>query len=110
MSRSPSDLLQGSVEMLVLRALAWQPMHGYAIARWIGQRTDDVLAVETAALYQALHRLERRRLVSASWGLSENNRRAKYYELTQAGRDTLRSEAATWRQFASAVSRVLDPA
>lgn len=110
MSRSPSDLLQGSVDMLVLRALAWQPMHGYAIARWIGQRTDDVLTVETAALYQALHRLERRRLVQSSWGLSENNRRAKYYELTDAGRATLRAEADAWRRYAHAVAQVLDPA
>lgn len=110
MGRSPSDLLQGSVEMLVLRALAWQSMHGYAIARWISERTGEVLAVETAALYQALHRLERRRLVSSSWGLSENNRRARYYELTASGREALRVEADTWRQYASAVSRVLDPA
>ncbi|HLV25410.1 MAG TPA: PadR family transcriptional regulator [Gemmatimonadales bacterium] len=110
MKRSPSDLLQGSVEMLILRALAWQTMHGYAIARWIASRTDDVLSVETAALYQALHRLERRGLVAASWGVSENNRRAKYYELTQAGRHALRAESETWRLYASAVARVLDPA
>jgi DNA-binding PadR family transcriptional regulator len=84
-------------------------MHGYALSSWIGRRSDGVLAVEGAALYQALHRLERRKLVTASWGLSENNRRARYYELSAAGRAELRAESAAWRSYAQAVTRVLQP-
>ncbi len=110
MSRTPSELLQGTVDVLILRTVAWEPMHGYAISRWIDARTDGVLAVDGAALYQALHRLERRKLIAASWGLSENNRKAKYYTLTSAGRTQLRSESAVWNSYAAAVSKVLDPA
>jgi len=80
------------------------------VSRWIRQRTDDVLAVEDAALYQALHRLERRAWIESEWGLSENNRRAKYYQLTTEGRRQLRSEAATWRRYAEAVFKVLETA
>ena len=90
------DLLQGTVDVLILRTLAWQPMHGYAISRWIRERSDGILAIEGAALYQALHRLERRRWVSPSWGVSDNNRRAKFYQLTAEGRRQLRAETATW--------------
>jgi len=104
------DILQGTVDVLILRALAWEPMHGYAISRWIRDRSSEALAVEGAALYQALHRLERRKLVSASWGASENNRRAKFYELTAEGKRQLRDETQAWRAYSSAVSRVLDPA
>lgn len=104
------DLLQGTVDVLILRALAGAPMHGYGISRWIRDRSTDVLALEGAALYQGLHRLERQKLVSASWGVSENNRRAKFYALTSEGRKRLRTETATWREYASAVTRVLDPA
>ena len=104
------DLLQGTVDVLILRTLAWQPMHGYAISRWIRERSDGILAIEGAALYQALHRLEERRLVSASWGTSENNRKAKYYTLTSAGRARLRTESAVWRTYADAVAKVLKPA
>jgi PadR family transcriptional regulator len=109
-ARSPSELLQGTVDILILRTLAWEPMHGYSIARWLNARSDGVLAVEGAALYQALHRLERAKWVSASWGLSENNRKAKYYTLTAAGRAQLRAETAVWRNYAEAVSKVLSPA
>jgi transcriptional regulator len=105
-----ADLLQGTVDVLILRALAWQPMHGYAISRWLRDRSSDVLTVEGAALYQALHRLERRDWVVASWGVSENGRRAKYYELTADGRRQLRAESSAWRTYADAVTRVLDPA
>ena len=110
MARSPSELLQGTVDVLVLRSLAWQPMHGYGISRWILDRSRDVLSIEGAALYQALHRLERQKLVAAEWGTSENNRKAKFYSLTPAGRTRLRAESATWRSYADAVTRVLSPA
>ena len=102
------DLLQGTLDVLILKTLSWEPMHGYAISRWIRQRTDDVLTVEDAALYQALHRLERKGLIESEWGLSENNRRAKYYHLTPAGRRQLKAELAAWRTYAHAVFRVLD--
>jgi len=109
-AREPLDLLQGTLDVLILKTLSWQPMHGYGVSRWIRQRTDDVLAVEDAALYQALHRLERRGWVEAEWGLSENNRRAKYYQLTAEGRKQFRAEAATWRRYAEAVFKVLETA
>jgi len=108
--RTPSELLQGTVDILVLRALAGEAMHGYAISRWLDARTDGVLIVDGAALYQALHRLEHQRLVAASWGVSENNRKAKYYSLTAAGRRHLRAESDVWRRYAAAVTRVLRPA
>ena len=107
MPRTPPELLQGTVDILILRAVAWKPMHGYTISQWIGERSRDVLAIEGAALYQALHRLERRKFVSSYWGASENNRKAKYYELTPRGRAELRAEADTWRSYADAVTRVL---
>ena len=109
MPRTPPEILQGTVDILILRTLAWQSMHGYAISRWIASRTDGVLTVDGAALYQALHRLENRKLVSASWGLSENNRKAKYYTITAAGRARLKSEAAVWNRYADAVAKVLNP-
>jgi PadR family transcriptional regulator len=108
--RSPAELLQGTVDILILRALAWEPMHGYAISRWLAARSDGVLAVEGAALYQALHRIERQKWVSSSWGVSENNRKAKYYTLVVAGRAQLHAESAVWRNYAAAVSKVLSPA
>jgi transcriptional regulator len=108
--RTPPELLQGTVDVLVLRALTRHAMHGYAISRWIRERSDDVLAIEGAALYQALHRLERHKLVDAEWGTSENNRKAKFYALTAAGRARLRAESATWHTYAQAVTRVLSPA
>ena len=104
------DLLQGTVDVLILRTLSWQPMHGYAISRWIRDRSEGVLAIEGAALYQALHRLERKRWVAPSWGVSDNNRRAKFYQLTTEGRRQLRAETTTWRTYADAVTRVLSPA
>ena len=110
MARTPSELLQGTVDILILRALAWEPMHGYAISSWLADRSDGVLAVDGAALYQALHRIEHRRWVSASWGLSENNRKAKFYTLTAAGRAQLRRESAVWHAYAHAVTKVLRPA
>jgi PadR family transcriptional regulator, regulatory protein PadR len=110
MPATPSDLLHGTVDILVLQALAWGPMHGYSVASWVRERTGGDLELEDAPLYKALHRLEKQGFVSAEWGLSENNRRARYYQLTAAGSKQLRAETATWRRYAAAVARVLDPA
>ena len=110
MTRAALGLLQGTVDVLILKTLSWQPMHGYAVSRWIRDRTDGVLGVEDAALYQALHRLERHGWIESAWGLSENNRRARYYQLTPAGRRQLRAETATWREYAAAVFKVLETA
>jgi transcriptional regulator len=108
MTRQPLDLMQGTVDVLILKALSWQPQHGFAISRWIRERTRGLLQLEDAALYQALHRLERKGWLTSEWGPSENNRRAKYYQLTGAGRRQLRVESSTWRDYAAAVFRVLD--
>ena len=105
----PLDLLQGTLDVLVLRTLTWGSMHGYAVSRAIRQRTDGVIDIEDAPLYKALHRLEHAGFIAAEWGLSENNRKARYYELTAAGRRHLRAEEAVWRQYAAAVSKVLEP-
>jgi transcriptional regulator len=109
-SDEPLGLLQGTLDLLVLRTLAWQPMHGYAVSRWIRERSAAALLVEDAALYQALHRLERRGHVASEWGLSESNRRAKYYQLTPAGRTALGREVTNWQRYAAAVAAVLDGA
>src|SRR5690349_3928496 len=100
-------LLQGTLDLLVLRTLAWGPRHGYAIARWIRETSDEALAVVARALYLALHRLEERGLVESDWGLSENNRRAKYYQLTRAGHRQLRHRSDHWERYAAAVFKVL---
>ena len=110
MAREPLELLQGTLDVLILKTLSWGPMHGYAVSRWIRQRTDEVLAVEDAALYQALHRLERKGWIEAEWGASEKNRRAKFYQLTAVGRRQLRAEADSWRRYAQAVFKVLETA
>ena len=107
MTASPVDLLQGTLDVLVLKALSWGPMHGYGVARWLQQTTNDVLSIEEGSLYPALHRMERRGWIVSDWGLSENNRRAKYYKLTTEGRRQLRSESSTWSVFSEAVSKVL---
>lgn len=109
MGRAPPELLQGTVDVLILRTLAWSPMHGYGISRWIAERSGGALAIDGAALYQGLHRLERQKLVDAEWGASEHNRRAKFYSLTTAGRRRLRTETATWHSYAVAVASVLAP-
>lgn len=101
------DLLQGTLDMLVLKALSWGSMHGYEVTRWLEERSGDALRIEEGSLYPALHRLARRGLVKAEWGVSENNRRAKYYTLTADGRRQLRAEAMSWEQFAAVVGRVL---
>ena len=101
------ELLQGTLDFLVLKTLSWGPRHGYAIARWIRETTDDALRVEEGALYPALHRLQKRGWVEAEWGLSENNRKAKYYRLTARGRAQLGAEARTWARYSAAVTKVL---
>ena len=110
MSHTSLSLLQGTVDLLILRALQAGPAHGYAVSRWVRERTDGVLSMEDAALYQALHRLEAREWIAAEWGLSDNNRRAKYYTLTPVGRRQLRSEVSAWRKYAEAVFKVIEPA
>lgn len=110
MPHDPLTLLQGTVDLLILRALQGGPAHGYTISRWVRERTDGVLAIEDAALYQALHRLEARKSIDAEWGLSDNNRRAKYYSLTSAGRQQLRKELSTWRRYADAMLKIVEPA
>ena len=110
MARTPPEMLQGTVDILILRALALEPMHGYAISRWLDARSEGVLTVDGAALYQALHRLSHRKWVSSEWGLSENNRRAKFYSITPRGRARLRAESAMWVSYAEAVFKVLRPA
>src|SRR3989440_13106583 len=94
------DLLQGTLDMLILKALSAGPMHGYAVARWIQQTSDDALQVEEGSLYPALYRMEGRGWVTSEWGLSENNRKAKYYRLTRAGRKQLETESSSWMRLA----------
>ena len=101
-------LPSGSVDILLLKALSWGPMHGFAISRWVRERSDDALALEDAALYQGLHRLQRQDAIESEWGPSENNRRARYYKLTPTGRRRLRDETAEWRALARALFQVLD--
>jgi PadR family transcriptional regulator PadR len=105
-----TELLHGTLDALVLKTLSWGPRHGYAIARWIEQITDDALRIEEGSLYPALYRMERRGWIEAEWGLSENNRKVKFYRLTDAGRERLAIETAQWARFTSAVSKVLLPA
>ena len=104
------ELLQGTLDLMVLKALTWGPMHGYAVARWVRETTDDDLRVEEGALYTALHRMERRGWLAAEWGLSDHNRRAKYYQLTAAGRRELRSQSAAFSRYAAALFKVLQTA
>ena len=101
------DLLQGTLDVLVLKTLSWGPRHGYAVARWIAETTDDALVVEEGALYTALHRLEKRGWLTSEWGYSENNRRARYYALSRAGRQQLRSEVTTWERYVRAIGKAL---
>ena len=104
------QLNQGTLEMLVLKSLARGPLHGYAVVEWIQQTSQQVLKVEEGALYPALHRLELRGLLSAEWGASNNNRRAKFYSLTAAGRKQLAQETEFWRRMSGAVARILQTA
>jgi transcriptional regulator len=107
-TRSP--LLQGTLDLLVLKTLSWGPRHGYAIARWLEETTDDALRIEEGSLYPALYRMERRGWIDAAWGKSEIGQRIKIYSLTTMGRAQLRAESAQWAHFTSAVAKVVGPA
>lgn len=109
MPRDARDLLHGTLDLLVLRALAGEPMHGFALSKWIDARTGGDLGIADSALYKALNRLEDAGDVQAEWGLSENNRRAKYYSLTARGRRGLRDEVASWKHYVAVVTSVLEP-
>ena len=110
MARDPRDLLYGSLDLLILRTLGWEPMHGYGISSWIRQRTAGVLEIVDAALYKSLHRLERQGFIEGEWGATDENRRAKFYTLTPTGRTALRAEASAWKQYVAAVHKVMEPA
>jgi transcriptional regulator len=103
-------LLQGTLDVLLLKTLAWGPKHGYAVARWIAEATDDDLQIEEGALYTALHRMEKRGWIESEWGLSDTGRRAKFYQLTRAGRQQLQLQTQRWTRYASAVFKVLQTA
>ena len=102
------ELLQGTLDGLILKTLSGGPLHGYAVARWIKDTSGDVFHIEEGALYPALHRMERKGWVESEWGLSDNNRRAKYYQLTEEGREALHSERAAWARYVEAVGRVFE--
>jgi PadR family transcriptional regulator PadR len=106
--RDTNDLLHGTLDFLVLKTLSWGPMHGYAVGKWIEERTRNELEIVDAALYKSLHRLEHAGAIESEWGLSDNNRKAKYYSLTAQGRAMLRADAATWKRFSLAVARVME--
>jgi transcriptional regulator len=102
-----TELLHGTLEVMILKTLSWGKMHGYGIGRWLEQLGGDALRVEEGSLYPALYRLERKGWIDAEWGITEKNRRAKYYRLTPAGRRALKANASLWGDFAQAVARVL---
>lgn len=109
MPPSSLDLLRGTLDLLILQSLRLGPLHGYAVASAIRLRSDDELLVEEGALYPALHRLELRGLIAAEWGQSVNNRKARYYTITAAGKRELRTRAADWKRYVAAVGKVLAP-
>jgi transcriptional regulator len=109
-ARDKTDLLQGTLDMLILKALSLSPMHGYGVGQRIMQLAEEMLRVEEGSLYPALYRLEEREWIKSKWGVSENNRRARFYELTPAGRSQLHIEEENWQHFVLAISRVLDTA
>jgi PadR family transcriptional regulator PadR len=107
MAHAPNELLHGTLETLILKTVAQGPRHGYAIARWLEERTGDVLQIEDGSLYPALYRMEQRGWIQADWGTSELGRKAKFYKITPAGRKRLAASTAEWSRFSSAISRVL---
>src|SRR5215468_2779914 len=107
MEKARFEFLRGTLDVLILKALVWGPLHGYAITNFIRRQSEDAFLVEEGTLYPALWRLESRGLLSAEWGLSENNRRAKFYRLTSEGRRRLHQEIKTWQAYAAAVAKVL---
>lgn len=104
----PQRFLQGTLDTLILKTLSWGPMHGFGIASWMADRTGDALRIEEGSLYPALYRMERRGWIEAEWGLTEKNRRAKYYRLTAEGERQLRADATDWARFADAVGKILN--
>jgi transcriptional regulator len=110
MGKVPLDLLQGTLDLLVLRTLTWGPMHGYGVTTAIRDRTDGEIEVVDAALYKALHRLERDGLIDATWSVSDNNRKAKFYALSPAGRAHLKAELVQWRRYSAAMEKIIKPA
>jgi PadR family transcriptional regulator, regulatory protein PadR len=107
-SNEPTEVLKGTLDLMILKALSWGPMHGYGVVQWLKQTTDAALQVEDGAMYPALHRLQRKGWIAAEWGVTENSRRAKYYELTAAGRAQLKRELAGWARFSDAVRKVVE--
>ena len=103
----PTDLVQGTLDLLILKIIALEPMHGWAIAQRIGQMSNDVLQVGQSALYPALHKLERQGWIKSEWNMSETNRRVRYYSLTRAGRKTLAEESANWERLSAAISEIV---
>ena len=99
--------MKGTLDTLVLKALSWEPMHGFEITSWLESQSHGELGIDDSALYQALDRMEERGLIKAEWGLTENNRRARYYRMTAAGRAHLRAESAKWARYADVMSRIL---
>jgi PadR family transcriptional regulator, regulatory protein PadR len=102
-------ILKGTLDLLVLKALTWAPMHGFEITEWLEDRSDGGLDVDDSALYQALYRMEQRGLVTADWGVTENNRKARYYRLTSAGRAHLKAETSQWLRYSELVTGILAP-
>ena len=109
-NKEKRDVLQGTLDLMILKTLSWSPAHGYGIARWIEHCTNDVLQVEEGSLYPALHKLEEKGLIVAEWGISEHNRRAKFYRLTATGKKQLSASHDYWARFADAVFKVLQTA
>lgn len=107
MTKKQMTLLQGTLDVLVMKAVAHEPRHGYGVAEWIRRTTDGTLDVEDGALYTSLHRMQKRGWLTAEWGVSENNRRAKYYALTERGVEALRRQEGEWARYADAVFKVL---
>src|SRR6266436_10443421 len=107
MANARTDLMQGTLELLILKTLSRDAMHGYGIARQIHEAVDDLLKIEDGSLYPALYRMEERGWITSEWGVSENNRRAKFYKLTKAGRKQLEAESSNWERISKAVARIL---
>ena len=106
----PVPFLKGTLDILVLKALAWTPMHGFELTHWLAERSGAAFEIDEAAVYQSLYRMEAKRLVAAEWGLSDKGRRARYYQITTAGREHLRRETQLWRRYAAVVETILDTA
>lgn len=103
-----TEVLKGTLDLMILKALSWGPQHGFGVTKWIRQTTDEALQIDDGALYPALHRLERKGWIQSEWGVSENNRRAKYYQLTRGGRAQLHRELVSWSRFSEAVWKIVN--